>query len=88
MSKPKSLTTHQIAALRRAAANRRGMVSSGHRFASPDETLRALARRGLLEFVGGGGPYYDRHLTFRITAAGRAWVEANPAPPEDDAPVA
>jgi hypothetical protein len=74
MSGTTSVSTPQLEALRLAASRKSGLVSAGHSYPTSRNTLRALAKRGLVEFVGKSGAYYDMRLAYRITDAGRAAI--------------
>jgi hypothetical protein len=74
MSGAASISTPQLEALRLAASRKSGLVSAGHSYPTSRNTLRALAKRGLVEFVGKSGAYYDMRLAYRITDAGRAAI--------------
>jgi hypothetical protein len=80
----KPLTPHMIAALRIAATRRSGIVSVGLPQSSRDthkSTLLALCKRGLLDHLASGGPYYARWSQYRITDAGRtALAETDESP--------
>ncbi len=67
-----NLNDRQREALLLAASRKRGLVSAGHAFKTAHATLKALARRGLLVFVGSSGSYFDLRMQYRITDAGRA----------------
>lgn len=71
------LNDAQREALALAAGRKTGLISCGpgagaSAWRGSPRTLEALARRGLMSFVGKGGPYYALWVQYRITDAGRA----------------